>query len=371
MVSEKRAHSRVRAALVLGPAVVIAFLGLIGFAQLPQDPVYHQFADRRVIYGVPHFWNVVSNVPFAVVGLLGCWWIVRHGRTSPAFDESYERVAYLVFFAGEFLICFGSGYYHSGPWAWTAGLIIGHALLFVRVTMTPAAVHPHESPLYRGLSRVYDHSFGRVFQPRITRVVRSLGIPPGARVLEIGCGTGISFEAYPPYCQVVGIDLAEDMLERARRRITANRWSHIRVERGDALNLSFPDASFDFVMAFHVISVVRDPRRMMAEAQRVCRDGGTIVVINHFRSDNTVIAGLQRSMDPVTGRLGWTTLRLGELLRIRSLDITRVWKTSARSLFTIVEARNRTAPVRAAMDRSRDADGRSALRAPVAGGWRT
>jgi len=226
--------------------------------------------------------------------------------------------------------------------------------------MTPQVVQPHESPLYRRLSRLYDHSFGRVFQPRITRVVRSLGIPRGARVLEIGCGTGISFEAYPRDCEVVGIDLAEDMLERARRRIAMQGWSHIRVERGDALNLAFPDSSFDFVLAFHVISVVPDPRRMMAEAQRVCRDGGTIVVINHFRSENTVIAGLQRSIDPVTRRLGWTTLRLGELLRMRGLDTTRVWKTSARSLFTIVEARNQKPADVGAMDGRRNVDGWSA-----------
>jgi phosphatidylethanolamine/phosphatidyl-N-methylethanolamine N-methyltransferase len=165
-------------------------------------------------------------------------------------------------------------------------------------------------------------------------------------VLEIGCGTGISFEAYPPHSRVVGIDLADDMLERARRRIAANGWAHIRVERGDALKLEFPESSFDFVMAFHVISVVPDPRRMMAETQRVCRDGGTIVVINHFRSENTVIAGLQRSIDPVTRRLGWTTLRLGELLRMQGLDVRRAWKTSGRSLFTIVEARNRKAVAR-------------------------
>lgn len=206
--------------------------------------------------------------------------------------------------------------------------------------MTPQAIQPHESPIYRRLSRVYDHSFGRVFQPRITRVVRSLRIPPGARVLEIGCGTGISFEAYPAHCEVVGIDLAEDMLDRARRRIAARGWRHITVQRADALDVAFPDGSFDFVMAFHVISVVPDPRRMMAEVQRVCRIGGRIVIINHFRSENSVLAGLQRSIDPVTRRLGWTTLRLGELLRMRGLEVTRTWKTSPRSLFTIVEARN-------------------------------
>jgi hypothetical protein len=57
----------------------------------------------------------VSNLPFAVIGVLGCWWLIRAGRTSPAFTEPSERFAYFVFFLGEFLTCFGSGYYHAEP----------------------------------------------------------------------------------------------------------------------------------------------------------------------------------------------------------------------------------------------------------------
>jgi hypothetical protein len=115
LLSETRPDSGWRAGLVLGPALVISLLALIGFRPLPQDLAYHAFADQRTLYGVPHFGNVVSNLPFAVIGALGCWWIVRHGRSSSAFEEPHERVAYLVFFAGEFLTCFGSGYYHGGP----------------------------------------------------------------------------------------------------------------------------------------------------------------------------------------------------------------------------------------------------------------
>jgi hypothetical protein len=84
-------------------------------APVPQDVAYHDFADQRVIYGVPHFWNVVSNLPFAIIGLLGCRWLIRARHTSPAFEQAQERAAYLVFFVGEFLTCFGSAYYHAGP----------------------------------------------------------------------------------------------------------------------------------------------------------------------------------------------------------------------------------------------------------------
>lgn len=207
--------------------------------------------------------------------------------------------------------------------------------------MATAGTQPHESALYYEFSHFYDAFFGRVFYPRIAKVIRSLGIERGAKVLEIGVGTGLSFDAYPRHCQVMGIDLAPDMLEKAQERIDRNDWRHISVEQGDALALRFPDDSFDYVMAFHVVSVVPDAKQLMAEAQRVCRPGGRIVVINHFRSENRQVARLQHSIDPMTRKLGWTTsLYLRDILDPRMLHVERQWKTSPRSLFTIVIARN-------------------------------
>jgi phosphatidylethanolamine/phosphatidyl-N-methylethanolamine N-methyltransferase len=172
-------------------------------------------------------------------------------------------------------------------------------------------------------------------------VIRSLGIEPGARVLELGVGTGLSLEAYPQHCQVTGIDLAPEMLERAQDRVNRNGWRHVTLQQGDAQNLAFADDAFDYVMAFHVVSVVPDPQRMMAEAQRVCRPGGLLTIINHFRSRQPAMARVQRGIDPVTRRLGWTTtLCLPELLDGSRLHVERQWKTSRRSLFTIVVARN-------------------------------
>jgi len=207
--------------------------------------------------------------------------------------------------------------------------------------MAIAETQPHESAVYYELSHFYDLVFGRVFYPRIARVIRSLGIEPGARVLELGVGTGMSLDAYPPHCEVTGIDLARDMLEKAQERVDRHGWRHVTLEQGDALNLRFPDSSFDYVMAFHVVSVVPDPQRMLAEARRVCRPGGTITIINHFRSANPAIARIQRTIDPLTRKLGWTTsLELPDVLDRRALHVERQWKTSPRSLFTIVVARN-------------------------------
>lgn len=204
------------------------------------------------------------------------------------------------------------------------------------------ATRPHESKIYYEFSHLYDRIFTRVFFPRIEATLRSLEIPPGSKILEVGVGTGLSLSAYPPHAEVVGIDLARDMLDRAQEKIDEKGWAHIRLETGDALDLRFPDDSFDLVTSFHVVSVVPDSVRMMREIARVCRPGGTVVIINHFRSERRWLAKIVDRFDPVTRKLGWrTTLSFAELLRDVDLDLVRRFKTSPSSLFTVVIARKR------------------------------
>ena len=223
--------------------------------------------------------------------------------------------------------------------------------------MATAGAQPHESAVYYEFSQFYDAFFGRVFYPRIAKVVRSLGIAPASRVLEIGVGTGLSLDAYPSHCQVTGIDLAPDMLERAQDKVNRNGWRHVTLEQGDAQNLRFDDDSFDYVMAFHVVSVVPDPARLVAEAQRVCRPGGVITVINHFRSPRPWLASITNRLDPITRRLGWTTMQQVDIFRKGALHVERQWKTSPRSLFTIVVARNaKAAPSKRSVSRTTPAE---------------
>ncbi len=200
--------------------------------------------------------------------------------------------------------------------------------------------HAYQSKLYSEFAHLYDLVFARIFYPRIAGVIRALNIPAGAKVLEVGVGTGLSLAAYPAHCQVLGIDLAPDMLERAQERIDRFGWRHIQVMEGDAMDLALPDHSFDYVMAFHVVSVVPDAGRMMREVQRVCKPQGRIVIINHFRSDKRLLAGIDRRLEPLTRRWGWHTLCRPEVFDGLSLELERVYKTSRHSLFTIVVARN-------------------------------
>ena len=199
----------------------------------------------------------------------------------------------------------------------------------------------HESKLYSDLSPLYDKIFGKIFYSRLSYVIKTLKLPQGAKVLELGVGTGTSFPAYPSHCEVIGVDLAPDMLDHARTKIRNNGWTHLKVLKMDALHLDFPDDSFDYIMAFHVVTVVPDPIRMMEEAQRVCRPGGRIVIVNHFTSESPILGSLTEALDPVTRRLGWRTdLKLDPFVRAAQLKIDRVYKLSKLSLYTVLEGCN-------------------------------
>lgn len=199
---------------------------------------------------------------------------------------------------------------------------------------------PHESRVYSDFAVIYDSVFGRIFTDHEHEVIDSLNLRPGQRVLEVGVGTGISLEAYPPYVKVVGIDPSADMLAHATKKVGENGWAHIDLKQGDALNLDFPDNSFDDVCTFHVITVVPDPAKMMQEMLRVCKPGGRIVIINHFGSENPLLYALVSIMNPLTRYLGWTTrLRVRHILDGQKMAVERNQRVSRLSVHRVIVAR--------------------------------
>jgi phosphatidylethanolamine/phosphatidyl-N-methylethanolamine N-methyltransferase len=209
-----------------------------------------------------------------------------------------------------------------------------------RVVRRVNPTQAHESRIYSDYALLYDKTFGKIFYSRIKHVIESLHIPPEAEVLELGVGTGTSFPAYPSHCKVMGVDLAADMLVQARAKISKNSWSHLQVMEMDALNLTFADNSFDYVTAFHTVTVVPDPVQMLAEAKRVCRLGGKIVIVNHFTTDLPIIGSLTEALDPLTRRLGWRTkLKLKPFLQATDLTVEEIYKLSKGSLYTVIRGR--------------------------------
>lgn len=197
---------------------------------------------------------------------------------------------------------------------------------------------PHSSNLYSRLAPAYNALWTPVASRRMGEAIRSLDIPAGSEVLEVGVGTGISLRHYPSHCRVRGIDLSDSMLDEAKEQIQRKHWTHVEVESMNAESLEFEDNQFDIVTSFHTISVVSDPAKMMAEVVRVCRPGGRVLILNHFRSGNPFIAGVVDRANDLTKRFGWRTdLDSGKILEPLPLQIDSRYKTNPFSLFTIFE----------------------------------
>jgi hypothetical protein len=96
---------------LLAVAVVMAILALL-IPPIPQPAAYHNFADQRSFLGIPNFGDVISNLPFAVVGL---WGLIFLRKPRPDKLNGRERWLYVVMFAGLILTALGSAYYHLAP----------------------------------------------------------------------------------------------------------------------------------------------------------------------------------------------------------------------------------------------------------------
>jgi phosphatidylethanolamine/phosphatidyl-N-methylethanolamine N-methyltransferase len=182
--------------------------------------------------------------------------------------------------------------------------------------------------VYAKLSPIYDLLFGRVLQAGRIAAIARMGSEVDTRVLEVGIGTGINAPLYPRGFRVTGIDLSSLMLEKARERIARQGLHHIRLHEMDAANLAIDDDSFDIVYAPYLISVVPEPVQVAREMRRVCRPGGRILLLNHFRSSNPIGAWFERAISPLTIRVGFRSdLDLSTLLakaRLKASSIDQV-----------------------------------------------
>ena len=148
---------------------------------------------------------------------------------------------------------------------------------------------------YRRYSQSYDFYFGAVFQPGRKAVIELLNCQPGETVLEVGVGTGLSLSLYPKNVHVTGIDVSQEMLQKAQIRKQREGLKHVELFEMDAENMTFADNSFDKVVAMYVASVVPNPKQLVAQIRRVCKHQGEIFIINHFHSTNPVIGRAEKT----------------------------------------------------------------------------
>jgi phosphatidylethanolamine/phosphatidyl-N-methylethanolamine N-methyltransferase len=157
---------------------------------------------------------------------------------------------------------------------------------------------------YRWWAPIYDYSFGFVAGPGRRLAVQKLNEAQG-RVLEIGVGTGLSLPGYKAGLDVTGIDLSPEMLDKAAERVAKLGLPRKTLLVMDAGSLTFADESFDAAALMYVMTVVPNPRAVMAEMWRVLRPGGTAIVVNHFSRERGLRAAVEQGLERYSRRLGW------------------------------------------------------------------
>jgi phosphatidylethanolamine/phosphatidyl-N-methylethanolamine N-methyltransferase len=194
--------------------------------------------------------------------------------------------------------------------------------------------------VYGVLARVYDGFFDWALGPGRRFAVSRLTPRAGERVLEVGVGTGLSLPLYPKGCEVVGIDISDPMLEHARTRLSGLDHATVRLERMDARAIAYDDGHFDKVLAPYVISVVPDPDKVMAEIVRVCRPGGTVIVVNHFQSRFAPLAALEHLLTPLSTWIGFRMdLPIATILQTPGLTLVGRQRVNLFGMWDMLEFR--------------------------------
>lgn len=167
---------------------------------------------------------------------------------------------------------------------------------------------------YTRWAPVYDFVFGAVFERgRIAAVEAAERV--GGRILEVGIGTGLSLPDYSRSNRIVGLDISEAMLRKARQRVAEHKLDNVEaLAVMDAGNLALPDASFDVVVAQYVITAVPNPEATLDEFARVVRPGGEIILVNHIGAEAGMRRAFEQGFAPLARRLGWRPeFRFGRL----------------------------------------------------------
>ena len=153
-------------------------------------------------------------------------------------------------------------------------------------------------------------------------------------VLELAAGTARNLPFYPEGIRLTAVELSAEMLAIASERAAARR-RNVDLRQGDVQDLDFTDESFDTVVCTLGLCTIPDPRRAVAEARRVLRPGGRLLLLEHVRSPSTPVRVVQRMLEPLSVRFAADHLTREPLdyLEGEGLEVERL----ERSKWGIVE----------------------------------
>ncbi len=200
---------------------------------------------------------------------------------------------------------------------------------------------------YARWAPVYDVVFGAVFEPGRKAAIKAAE-RIGGRILEFGVGTGFALPAYKRSNRIVGVDISEPMLQKAREKVEKEKLSHVEgLCLMDGAQMGFADASFDVVIAQFVITVVPHPEETLEEMARVLKPGGEIILVNHLGAEDGPRAVFERWFARRARKLGWRPEF--QFARLRNWALANgtvdlpVARDVALGMYTLVRFRKRSA----------------------------
>ena len=135
-----------------------------------------------------------------------------------------------------------------------------------------------------GAYDIFVNVINRKTHQKLKRIVSSL-IEPDNTVLECACGTGLLSAVIAPKCrQLTATDYSEKMLNKAKKNCAV--FQNITFSKADITTLSYPDGSFDKVVAGNVIHLLDNPMTALSELNRVCKDGGMLIIPTYMNKDD-------------------------------------------------------------------------------------
>lgn len=153
--------------------------------------------------------------------------------------------------------------------------------------------------------------------------VRYTGLQPGMHSLDVACGTGdltlLTAAQVAPGGRVIGVDFSEGMLEVGRRRVAASPYREmVELRWANAMELPFPDSSFDCVTIGWALRNVKDLARVLGELRRVVKPGGRVVALEASRPKNPLVRlGFWAHWKGLVPLIDWVVLKVGRDAPVR------------------------------------------------------
>lgn len=177
---------------------------------------------------------------------------------------------------------------------------------------------------YKNLACSYDSRFQKYIEATTNKVAASTNIAPGAKVLDLGCGTGEMLfklgQEYPNVGLLAGIDASEDMLKLARIKLKS--FKTVNLYLGSIEKLPYPDEHFDLIVSSGVLHYVQAIEAMTKEAFRVLKPQGSILLIDMAQEAlTTKISYLLRRISDLGTVRFYSLHSVSELLRSEGFEI--------------------------------------------------